>query len=78
MDTYFLWTFFDSQKIVITRGRTQEEAFKHASRSWERGQTITLSDSNPIQGANLYSLNHSPGWLYRPPMWLQKNHHDIR
>lgn len=67
-----LWMFYDSQRLVITRGRSQEEAFVHASKSWQRGQTVTFANFLPIKAAACYGLNHSPGWLNRAPEWLAR------
>lgn len=69
-DEFPLWMFFDSKRIVITRGRTQEEAFQHASKNWQKGETISFANYLPIQSAELYNINHSPGWLKRPMVWL--------
>jgi hypothetical protein len=67
---FYLWTFGDSVRTVITRGRTQAEAFKHASKSWDRGEGITLYPFNPIWAGREYGKNHAEGWLNRPPYWL--------
>ncbi len=69
---YLLWGFCDYDKACITRGKTQEQAYKHAQKSWQRGQTITFMNTLPIQAARLYDKNHAPGWLHRPPVWLTK------
>jgi hypothetical protein len=67
---FLLWAFGDSVKTVITRGRTQEEAFIHASKNWNRGETITFYPFNPIWAGREYNKNHAPNWLNRPPYWL--------
>lgn len=74
-ETYPLAMFSDSNIIVITRGRTIEEAFLHASKTWGRGQTITIHNSLPLKIGGIptpeyYGLNHAPGWLYRKPVYL--------
>lgn len=71
-DEFPLWMFGDSNVNFITRGRTQEEAYFHICRNFERGQTITLYNYNLITSAEMYLQNHSPGWLHRPMVWLQK------
>jgi len=70
---FTLWAFCDSTKMVITRGRTQEEAYIHASKQWRRGEAITLLPYCPINAGIEYSKNHSEGWLNRPPHWLTHN-----
>jgi len=72
MKIYHLWTFGDYNKTVITRGETQEQAYEWASKSWDRGETITCLNYNPIWAGKRYSENHADGWLFRQPEWTNK------
>lgn len=71
-ETFPLWMFEDGQRLVTTRGRTQQEAWSHAQRTWPRGRTVVHCDYCLIDAARIYSINHAPGWLFRPPVWLQQ------
>lgn len=69
-----LWGFsvHDGTLLIVTRGRTQEEAARWAMRTpgLQRGETISYLGYLPIDSARLYSRNHAPGWLTRMPFWL--------
>jgi len=75
-EVYGLSMFYDYNKVVITRGRTMEEAYKRACQNWQRGETICIANALPIDAAKRYSENHAEGWLYRKPEWLKKEEAD--
>ncbi len=73
MRVFRLFAFSDSRITVITRGETQEQAMRYACRddgAFPRGVTVFPLDYLPINASELYSKNHSYGWLYRAPIWL--------
>lgn len=73
-EIYPLFGFTNGEVIVITRGPTQDHAFDYACRSknFRRGTTIFAMNHLPINSAEKYEVNHDPGWLHRPPVYLEK------
>ena len=67
-----LWAFWVGREIILTRGRTQEEAARHAIKSVPRGSGMCYANYCPINGADLYSTNHPFDWLNTPPRHLNQ------
>jgi len=74
MRKFRLFCFTDGNATIATRGENQEQAMSYAShsKSFRRGVTIWPLDHCPVETAELYSRNHSDGWLHRAPVWVQK------
>ena len=70
VQTYYLWPFQIGDRIIVTRGQDQDEAYRGIETNLERGVTVAFLDNLPIDAAALYDQNHNPGWLHREPMWL--------
>ena len=72
-DDYPLWGFISikEHKWVTTRGRTYQEAWIFASRSFKHPDQVYLRKSLPIDSAKLYDVSHPFDWLHTPPLWLQ-------
>lgn len=68
---YPLWGFSDSNVVIITRGETQDQAYKHAEKSFPRGATIAFDTQLPIDANIRYSENHPFDWLNQIPRYLQ-------
>lgn len=62
-----LWEFEWSGLTACTRGRTPEEALEYL---FEFPANAKMKTSLPIDYGAYYGLNHAPGWLFRPPVWL--------
>ena len=78
MRYYRLFAFTDGRIVVITRGINEDQAMSYAACSdgaFPRGVTIYPTIC-PINSAELYSKNHADGWLYRAPVWVQKQERD--
>ena len=79
MRTFPLFAFSDSNLTVITRGENEEQAMTYATRVggvFPRGVVVYPLDHLPVEAAKLYEINHSSGWLYRAPKWLQQRYRD--
>jgi hypothetical protein len=77
MPTYPLWAHFvfvsDARAVlVVTRARSQTEAHDYMRRSYGDWVCAVASYDMPINAAEVYSDNHAPGWLERPPVWLAR------
>lgn len=77
MRVFRLFCFSDGNSMIITRGLTQEQALSYCAKSplFRRGSTIFPINYCPINAFELYSQNHSDGWMYRAPVWLRKLEH---
>jgi hypothetical protein len=64
----------DGDILVVSRGETEEQVIDYIKQSdiFFRGVTIWLVDRLPLDAAKQYSLNHSHGWLYRCPLYLER------
>lgn len=74
MRTFPLFCFSDGYIVIATRGENDEQAMSYVTWSpqFPRGVTIFCLDYCLIDLAKQYSANHTEGWLYRAPEWLQK------
>lgn len=72
MKTYFLWGFLIDGYIVLTRGETREQAQKWATRNITDNTTVGILDNLPINAAELYTINHPFNWLYKAPLWVER------
>lgn len=62
-----LWEFEWNGLTACTRGRTPEEALEYL---YKFPANAKMKTSLPIGYGAYYGLNHAPGWLFRPPVWL--------
>ena len=71
---YLLWGFVSNEEslMIITRGRTHEEAWIWASFSFKQKDKVYLATKLPIKAAKMYNINHPFDWLHTPPLWLQE------
>ena len=72
-ELYYLWTFgtYDpGGKTIITRGRTQDEAWELARAHFEDPSLVVHANYNPSWAALLYSATNADGWLHRKMKWL--------
>jgi hypothetical protein len=70
MDMFYLWSFAIGDLIVVTRGRTQDEAADHVCNNLPRGLTVTFRDCNFVNAAEQYSKTYPQNWLHTKPIWL--------
>ena len=70
MKKYRLWAVQTGTDIWVSRG-TKEQVVRHITRSPEV-RYYTVLNWVPIDASEKYSRNHASGWLYRAPVWLQK------
>jgi len=77
VDIFPLWGFYsdkegDKPKIIITRGRTEDEAWRHAKKCFSFPNRVRALVALNIQSKERYSENHQGyDWLHTPPLWLQ-------
>lgn len=69
-DVYPLWGFVCDRGLIFTRGRTSEEAWEYVRHDFYLNEHVAECDSLPTRCLELYNVNHKPGWLTRPPVWL--------
>jgi len=70
---YPLFMFDDGRYYHITRGSTQELAMSYITQTHDvRGQTIRPVNWLPINAAEIYASNHTPGWLHRKPEYQRR------
>lgn len=67
---YRLFGFSNGKYIVITRGETQDQAYDHACKVFERGQTIAFLNYLPINSKLEYDKTHKFNWLHKTPIYL--------
>jgi len=67
-DLYLLWAARDMLGVHITRGRTQAEAEEYIAPI--ATGPMTSEHVLPIDSGWRYGINHAPGWMERPPIWL--------
>jgi hypothetical protein len=72
MDTFYLWSFRIGDNVIATRGRTQDEAADHISKTLPRGLTVSYENCNHVHAGKAYSANHVSDWLHAKPIWLTK------
>jgi len=68
---YPLWSFAVGRDIIITRGRTQDEAFQWAVRDGSIDAPAAKLNFSLINAARLYTKNHPFDWLFTAPRWIQ-------
>ncbi len=69
---WLLFQFETLNEVVITRGRTSDEAKNYLTTICKM-QIIKECDCCNIDAAYLYSLSHPFNWLDSPPRWIYPN-----
>lgn len=69
---YPLWAFYADGKIILTRGKNQQEALNSLMPCLEVGTTVALLNEMPVSSGRAYSSNHPFDWLHTPPRYLKQ------
>jgi len=72
MEEYLLWAFQADSCIIITRGRTEDEAKAYAMKNAPPREEMVLIPFNSVGAAVWYNMNHPFDWLHTPPHYLKK------
>lgn len=70
LTTYLLWSFKVKGDVLSARGPTQQHALDYIKSLLPEGGWAVPMRHNFFLLSQLYSRNHAPGWLHRPPDYL--------